>query len=65
MMISLIAIAVAAASFLLIAGGLRMVAQDTVQTLRDAASRARHAGELTSRVAFVALWAMIFALSYF
>lgn len=65
MLISLIALAVACASLLLILGGLRMVAQDTWETLRDIAVRAYRAGDLVSRTSFAMLWAMIFSLSYF
>ncbi|MBS0125586.1 hypothetical protein KB874_15980 [Aestuariicoccus sp. KMU-90] len=64
MMISILALATALASVLLMAGSLRMVAQDTFAALSDMAQRARVGGNLRARVAFAALWVLIFALSY-
>lgn len=64
-MITLIGIAVLIASAFVVLGGLRMVAQDTYETLFTAASNARADGVLLQRVSFVALWVIIFSLSYF
>lgn len=59
-----IAFATIALSVVLVAGGLRSIAQDTVQTLTVATAKARSSGTLISKASFAALWIMIFALSY-
>jgi hypothetical protein len=64
MMISILALATALASVLLMVGSLRMVAQDTYTALTDLAQQARAARNLRARLAFAALWVLIFALSY-
>ena len=64
MMMTILAFAIAATSLLFMVGGLRMVAQDTIQTVASIALRARNSGQLPARMAFAALWVMIFALSY-
>jgi hypothetical protein len=63
-MMMFIGLAIIAFSVFLVAGGLRMIAQDTVQTLASATNKARSAGTLIPKMAFVSLWLMIFALSY-
>lgn len=64
MMMSLIALAILAVSAFLVLGNLRVVAQDTFAVLSGFASRARQSGQLTNLFAFVALWMLIFMLSY-
>ena len=64
MMITILALATALLSLAFMAGGLRMVAQDTAQAVALAAQRAHASGQLPARAAFVALWVLIFALSY-
>jgi hypothetical protein len=64
MVLSLIALAITVASLLLILGGLRGVARDTLEMLSLATRRAHGSGALASRVSFLMLWAMIFALAY-
>lgn len=64
MLMMFIAFATIVLSVLLVAGGLRMIAQDTLQTLTDATTKARLAGTLVQRSAYATLWMMIFALSY-
>ena len=63
-MMMFIAFATIALSVILVAGGLRMIAQDTVQTVAEATSKARNAGVLIPKLAYATLWIMIFALSY-
>ncbi len=65
MLITIIALSVAALSVFFMLGGLRVAAQDTVKMLSETTAQARRAGELLPRVAFVMLWTMIFAFSYF
>lgn len=60
----LLTFAILGFSAFLILGGLRMVAQDTFQTLAEATQRARRTGDLVPRISFALLWALIFALSY-
>lgn len=64
MMMSLIALAILAVSAFLVLGNLRVVAQDTFSVLAGFASRARQSGQLMNLFAFVALWMLIFVLSY-
>lgn len=64
MMMTILALATVLVSLALMFGGLRMVAQDTVQALMVAAQRARAGGQLPAHAAFVMLWVMIFVLSY-
>lgn len=63
-MFTLIALAIALASVLLMLGGLRLAAQDAFAMLSKATAQARHTGELMPRMAFATLWIMIFVLSY-
>lgn len=65
MMITLLAIAILVTSALLVLGNLRSVIQDTVSTVSAGAQRARDSGVFFQRLAFLGLWIMIFALSYF
>ncbi len=63
-MITVLALCVLVTSCLLIFGGLRTVAADTYHTLADSAQRARRDGTLPQRLAFVALWLLIFCVSF-
>lgn len=65
MMITVLAITIMAGTAFLVLANLRLVAQDTLQALRDAAVNARQTGRLLPNTAFTALWLMIFALCYF
>ncbi|WP_419411695.1 hypothetical protein [Primorskyibacter sp. 2E107] len=61
---TLLTLAILAVSTFLALTGLRMAAKDTYRTLAHATLRARRTGDLIPRLSFVALWIMIFALSY-
>ena len=63
-MFTLLAIAILALSCLLVLGNLRMIAHDTFETLSAAAARARDDGTLMKRLAFLALWLIIFGTSF-
>ena len=58
-----VAIATIALSIFLVAGNLRMIAQETMQTIVVATGKARASGNLVQKSAFATLWVMIFALS--
>lgn len=64
MMISFLAFTLLASSALLCLGSLRMVAADTMSMVRGCAARARATGSLHQRLAFLALWVLIFGLGY-
>jgi hypothetical protein len=64
MMITLLTFAILAGSVLLVVGNLRMVAADTVSALAGCVLRARRLNQLHNRLAFVALWLLLFALCY-
>lgn len=64
MMMTLLALLTLAISAYLVLGNLRTVVHDTVEAVATSAHRARQNGVLMQRMAFVSLWAMIFALSY-
>lgn len=64
MILSIVALLTALVSAYLVFAGLRMIAQDTAQTLTVAAQRAYTSGQLAPRAAFALLWVMIFVLSY-
>jgi len=64
MLITFLALLTALFSAYLVSAGLRMIAEDTAQTLTTAAQRAYASGKLVPRLAFALLWIMIFALSY-
>lgn len=63
-MLTLLAFAILAGSALMVVGNLPMVASDTLALLKGCASRAHAAGQLHRRLAFVALWLLIFTLGY-
>ncbi len=64
MVTTFIALAILLASALLVLGSLRMVVQDTFSAVTDYARRARQNRLLTRHIAFLALWMMIFVMSY-
>ncbi|MEN9061495.1 MULTISPECIES: hypothetical protein [Ponticoccus] len=64
MMITLIAFSILAGSALVAVGSLRMVTRDTLSVVTGCTTRARASGTLHRRLAFVALWFLIFGLSY-
>lgn len=64
MLITILAFATAVASLFLVLLGLRSVAQDTASTLMNAAQAVYQTGNIKQKLAFVALWVMIFALSF-
>lgn len=64
MTITMIAIAILALSTAFLLGNLRLVAQDTLATLQSTVAQARANGQVLPRLAFAALWALIFALSF-
>ncbi|MCR8547997.1 hypothetical protein M4578_09170 [Salipiger sp. P9] len=64
MMTTILAFAILTATTLLVLGNLRMVAHDTFEALSHAATRMRRSGNPGAKIAFVALWLLIFALSY-
>ena len=59
-----IALAILAASALLVLGNLRMVVADTRDAVAAYTRRARRNGQLVRHVAYFALWLMIFIMSY-
>ena len=65
MIITLLALATLVATMILILGNLRMVALDTFDVLAVSTQRAHAKGQLLPRLAFSALWMIIFALSCF
>lgn len=65
MMTTILAFAIFCATTLLVLGNLRGVAQDTYQALSHSAKRLKENGHLGAKLAFVALWVLIFALGYF
>lgn len=65
MLMSFIALGVLALSALLVLGHLRIVAQDTFAVLRNFTHHARTRGQVANLLAFMALWLLIFSLSYF
>ncbi|APZ53402.1 hypothetical protein [Salipiger abyssi] len=64
MMTTILALLILTATTLLVLGNLRMVAHDTYEALSSAASRIRQSGNPRAKLAFAALWVLIFALSY-
>ncbi|ANT59973.1 hypothetical protein AYJ57_06085 [Salipiger sp. CCB-MM3] len=64
-MSTLLAIMILAATTFLLLGNLRGVAADTYQALAGATARTRDRGLLIPRLAFAALWLLIFVLGYF
>lgn len=64
MMTTLIAICILSATSLLVLGNLRSVAQDILHTLNLAAARTMHGNATRAKLAFGALWFLIFSLSY-
>ncbi|WP_246107244.1 hypothetical protein [Puniceibacterium confluentis] len=62
-MITFLALTVMVGSTLMVLSNLRLVAQDTFQVLRDAVGRGLRSGHLGQKLAFGALWALIFALA--
>ncbi|MBV2359920.1 hypothetical protein KUH32_09050 [Thalassococcus sp. CAU 1522] len=62
---TLIALAVLAMTLVAILTSLREVTQDTIGAISVAATRARQRSGLHGRLAFAALWLLIFGLSYF
>ncbi|SMX29924.1 hypothetical protein TRP8649_04064 [Pelagimonas phthalicica] len=65
MMITFLALVTFAATMYLILGNLPMVARDTYDALAATTQRAQAQGQLKPRLAFAALWVLIFALSCF
>ncbi len=65
MMTTFLALATLVATVFLILANLRMVARDTFDALANSTMRAHSEGQLLPRIAFAALWVMIFALSCF
>lgn len=65
MTLTVIALAILTLSTALLLGNLRLVAQDTLSALRTSIAQARASGQILPRMAFAALWLLIFALSYF
>lgn len=63
-MTTILAFAILCASTLLVLGNLRMVARDTRVALTEAAGRLRRSGNPGAKLAFAALWVLIFALSF-
>ncbi len=63
MMTTFIAMAVMVGSTLLVLSNLRLVAQDTLQVMRDVSTRVIGSGRFWQNLAFAALWALIFALA--
>ncbi len=64
MWMTIITLAVLAASLLLTLSSLRMVAQDTLAALTEAKNRAQSTGQVKPKLAFATLWVMIFFLSF-
>ena len=64
MILSILAIAVLIGSTLLILGNLRMVMRDIYDVLLASVAGARFTNHMVANVAFVALWLMLFALSF-
>ncbi|KMK66751.1 hypothetical protein [Puniceibacterium sp. IMCC21224] len=64
MMTSLLALLVLLGSALLVLSNLRLVAQDTLQVLRDVMTQLSLNGRLAPNLAFGMLWILIFTLSY-
>ena len=64
MMTTILAFAILCVSTLLVLGNLRMVAHDTYVAVTEAAGRLRRSGNPGARLAFAALWVLIFALSF-
>ena len=62
-MTTAIALFVLSVSCLLMFSGAGAVAADTYHTLSDSAQRARRDGIVVKRLAFVALWLLIFSVS--
>ncbi|WP_299925261.1 hypothetical protein [uncultured Pelagimonas sp.] len=65
MLTTVLALATLLATLFLILGNLRMLARDTYDALAHSTFRAHSEGQLMPRLAFAALWFMIFALSCF
>jgi hypothetical protein len=64
MMTTILALLILFGTVLLVLGNLRVVAEDTFSALTTCAARARASGQLVQRSAFLALWLLIFVLSY-
>lgn len=64
MLTTTLALLVLLGSALLVISHLRVVVQDTYTAVVTCAMRARAGGRLVPRMAFVALWVLIFALSF-
>ena len=65
MIITSLAIAVMIGSAALLLKTLPLMAQDSLQVVRNAAMNARRSGQLVPNIAFGSLWLLIFALCYF
>ena len=65
MMTTLLALVTLIATVFLIVSNLPMVARDTYDALAATSQRAHSQGQLVPRLAFAALWMLIFALSCF
>ena len=63
MMTTILAFAILCLSTLLVLGNLRMVAQDTYVAVTGAAGRLWRSGNPGAKLAYAALWLLIFALS--
>ncbi|NVK60267.1 MAG: hypothetical protein HWE37_09365 [Rhodobacteraceae bacterium] len=64
MMTTILAFVILLVTTLLVLGNLRTVAHDTFEALSSAVLRLRHSGNPGAKLAFAALWVLIFALSY-
>ena len=64
MMTSTLALLILFCSVLLVLSHLRVVVQDTYETIATCANRARANGQLIQRAAFALLWLLIFFMSF-
>lgn len=63
-MLSILALLILIGSTLLIASNIRMVMRDIYDVLRSSVSDTRFATHMAANIAFVALWLLIFSLSF-